>query len=576
MNRTPNYDAKVKSILDAIKPGERVCALTGEKWNMTEEEIGWYKKFNVPPHSCAPIPRLKQLLGFPVGIAIWKKPHAETKEPLLTFVHPDSPYQVIPDRDWHNREFAQTTRELDPGEPFFAQFQQLAYSIPVGALRDEGSSTNSVGVDMIKCQDTYLLFGGADLQRVLYASVSFHGSDSACITNTLRVNESYHINAAENMHHCTYCFQCGDCINSAFLFDCSRCQDCFGATNKKDKQFIFWNEQLSEGEYRKRLEMVDLRSRRTWNECSERYLEMIRGEGYFRDHFNFATDVESTGEYLVRATRCRESYWVEGSTDLFQCWMSLDDRDSMSVVWLGWGDAAYCSADIAYYHNLKFCSRSWRCQDLEYCMDCYDCEHCFGCVGLKKKKFHIFNKPYGEEEYWQRVDEIKCAMLDRGEYGMFFPASLSQTGFQFSMGEFYFGYSDDELKKFGAPTFDPTKGNINESEGLLKASELPDRLLDIDVSQHVGKPILDESLNRLYTITPAELAFYQKHRLPIPDKHFLTRLLHLVRHSNVPIPEETTCAICCTSVTTSRNALFSSRRRVLCRPCYLRYMEERG
>tara|TARA_Y100000031_G_C8210687_1_gene380770 strand:+ start:1384 stop:1509 length:126 start_codon:yes stop_codon:yes gene_type:complete len=41
MDKTPNYDVKVKTILDALEPGERTCDLTGEKWVMDEEEISW-------------------------------------------------------------------------------------------------------------------------------------------------------------------------------------------------------------------------------------------------------------------------------------------------------------------------------------------------------------------------------------------------------------------------------------------------------------------------------------------------------------------------------------------------------
>ena len=41
MSRTPHYDAKIKVILDALQPGERVCEFTGEKWMMDEEEIFW-------------------------------------------------------------------------------------------------------------------------------------------------------------------------------------------------------------------------------------------------------------------------------------------------------------------------------------------------------------------------------------------------------------------------------------------------------------------------------------------------------------------------------------------------------
>ena len=150
MTNTPNYDAKVKAILDATTPGERVCALTGEKWMMTEEEIGWYRKFNVPPHPWSPFTRMKYLMGFPSGISIWKKPHAETGKEILTFIHPDSPYKIIEDREWFDREFAQEERELDSLRSFFDQFTELAYSIPVGARRDEGSSTNTVGNDVLR------------------------------------------------------------------------------------------------------------------------------------------------------------------------------------------------------------------------------------------------------------------------------------------------------------------------------------------------------------------------------------------------------------------------------------------
>ncbi len=64
MSKTPNFNLKIKAVLDATKPGERVCALTGEKWMMTEEEIGWYKKFHVPPSKYRPLTRWWICSGF--------------------------------------------------------------------------------------------------------------------------------------------------------------------------------------------------------------------------------------------------------------------------------------------------------------------------------------------------------------------------------------------------------------------------------------------------------------------------------------------------------------------------------
>src|SRR3989338_84438 len=492
MTNTPNYDAKVKAILDATTPGERVCALTGEKWMMTEEEIGWYRKFNVPPHPWSPFTRMKYLMGFPSGISIWKKPHAETGKEILTFIHPDSPYKIIEDREWFDREFAQEERELDSLRLFFDQFTELAYSIPVGARRDEGSMTNTVGIDVLDSHDCYLVFGGFGNRRMQYGSIIFKNSDSVMNTNVLGVSDTYHCNATENMHNCTYCFQCGNCVNSSFLFNCDNMEDCFGATTKSRKRFIFFNEQLSEGEYRKRVSELDLRSYRVWQETVGRFHKLVREEGVWRPKYNFQNDDVSQGEYLMRCTRVFDAYWHDGSTDVSSSWMGVESRDSYSSMWTGWGSRGYLSCDLAYYDNVKYCMRTWRVQNMEYCMDCYDCENCFGCVGLRHKKFHIFNKPYVEEAYWKKLDELKFAMLERGEYGQFFPARLSQAGFQFSMGDFFIGYSKEDLERFDAPAFDPTRGNVESSEGALLASELPDHLDEINPDIHLGKPILDE------------------------------------------------------------------------------------
>jgi len=39
MLKTPNYNAKVKEILNTLEPGERVCELTGEKWMMNKAKV---------------------------------------------------------------------------------------------------------------------------------------------------------------------------------------------------------------------------------------------------------------------------------------------------------------------------------------------------------------------------------------------------------------------------------------------------------------------------------------------------------------------------------------------------------
>ncbi len=77
MSHTPNFDVKVKTILDSARSGERTCALSERKWTMSETELNWYKHFNVPPSKLHPLTRMHVLTGFFVGYQWWNNKSAE-------------------------------------------------------------------------------------------------------------------------------------------------------------------------------------------------------------------------------------------------------------------------------------------------------------------------------------------------------------------------------------------------------------------------------------------------------------------------------------------------------------------
>lgn len=578
MSNTPIFDSKVKALLDAVEPGEKTCALLGTKWTMTEEEIGWCKKFNVPPSTMAPMTRLRQLAGFAGGISIWWKPHAETAKLILSFVHPDNPFQVIHDREWFGKDFVNGFF-WDANKNFFDQFRGLAHTIPVGSTRDDGSNIETIGIDLVGCEGCYMAFGSGEAKRMYYSYMAgTRSEDCLDLTNSVRCRETFQADWSDELFQCVQAFRSTQCLQSAFIFDCQDCEFCFGATNKRHKKYLWFNEQLSKEEWERRRAEVDLSIYSVWQAHLARFEEMIRQTAWQDVDHTGCTDCQ--GEYLVKCTRCQESWWAILSTDLFHCWASLHQTTSAFCVWAGWGSDGYQSCDLVSSQNVKFCVRVWRSINVEYSSDCYECQNCFGCFGLRHKSFCIFNNQYGEADYWQKLDEIKCAMLDRGEYGMTFPGDLSQSGFQFSMGKMYFDYSPEEYTAFQAPHFDPARGAVvmpivTNPEEAIQVGDIPDALDDVDPAVFVGKPIHDAALNRNFSVTPQEFAFYKAHRLPFPREHFLIRLKKLARHSNTPVKMENTCFDCGKPVTTYVNNLFTERH-VYCREDYLKFIEQNG
>ncbi len=317
MSKTPQFDQKVKEILEATSPGERTCELTGAKWEMTNEEISWYKKFNVPPSKWAPQTRMRLVYGFASGIALWWKSHAKTGKPILSFIHPDSPYQVITDKEWITEEFLRKGPEIDSTKPFMDQFRELAFSVPVGSMRDDGTSLNTVGVDHIKCEDSYLIFSQPENKRCMYTALSLFSDDSVDSTNAHNSQFCYRTNKVSKLFKCRFAFESRDCMNSSFLFDCRNCEFCFGATNKRNKKYLWFNEQLTQEEYEKRLAEVDLSCYSKLQEYEQKFQALVK-DAMWPENFNIGA-MESTGEYLEESTRCHNSFWVRKSNDLYNC-----------------------------------------------------------------------------------------------------------------------------------------------------------------------------------------------------------------------------------------------------------------
>src|SRR3989339_287656 len=143
MTKTPNYDVKIKTILDSLQPGEQICSLTGEKWQLPEKEIEYYKKFNVPPHNVSPNTLWKQMAYYDCAYQFWWNKHFETGAPVLSFHHPASGIRVLPDKEWHTKDFSETFEEFDLAKPFFSQLRNLELCVPLLATFNRVEPENS-------------------------------------------------------------------------------------------------------------------------------------------------------------------------------------------------------------------------------------------------------------------------------------------------------------------------------------------------------------------------------------------------------------------------------------------------
>src|SRR3989339_1092535 len=582
MSQTPNFDAKIKTILDATVPGERVCELTGEKWMMDKEEIGWYRKFNVPPSKYSPLARMKLLYSYFIVFDVWYNRHAETGKLLVSTIHPATGIRVLPDTEWFAKDFSSLGLNLDLAKPFFDQFYRLGRTVPRAAGYNFVPPEHSLAFLSFGDRDSYFVLA-SQTERCFSCtnvSVAQDCTEAAMMqAGTLSCN----ILHSNRIFQSAFVRESYDCMDCRFIFDCRDCEHCFMAANKRHKKYLFFNEQLSKEEWERRVAEIDLSSWVVRQKYEQKFHEFLVG-ALWPENFN-VNEERSLGEYLNGCIDCRECYYLStpGSEHLDHVTYGLGDTPSHDV-YLSTGSISssdsYNSVGINRSSQIKFAlSVNADGFDCEYCESCFNCEHCFGCVGLRHKKFCILNKQYTEEGYGKMLDELKCAMLERGEYGDLPPAKFSTQVCETSGLGVVYSATPEECRLFGAAEIKPSdegaEGPVLDPVSIRPISEIPDRIVPEDIETVSKKTWWDEHMGRRFAYLKPELELYQRLNIAPPRAHPTRRIVDLYQQMNMPIFEERACASCGKGVAVAKNAAYPSRK-IYCKSCYLQYLEHYG
>ncbi len=108
--------------------------------------------------------------------------------------------------------------------------------------------------------------------------------------------------------------------------------------------------------------------------------------------------------YLKNCYLCFNCDYVEDSTYVIRGNTSKDCCDALQV------QGAELCYDSALIDKSSWVFYSEDCEsstDIWFSKQCVGCTDCFGCVGLRQKKYHIWNQPYTKEEYKKKLEEMR-------------------------------------------------------------------------------------------------------------------------------------------------------------------------
>jgi len=548
------------------------CTECGQTFEITGDDRKFLKDFDVPDPTSCPECRLRRRLLERNSRKLYWRTCDLTGERILSQFHTDHPFPVFSPEAWWSDQWDALTygQEIDFSRPFFEEFAELRNKVPHQArFVIQGTMVNSDYVNNAGYSKNCYLIAEADYDEdCLYSNRVYHCKNAVDCFNCHQSELIYECLDCIDCHSLFFSQDCHNCSDSFFLKSCIGCSECIGCMNQRQKRYMIFNVQYTKEEYETQKKALELDSSSGVAALRMKAADFfkIQPQRYVQGEHN----EHSTGDHI---SNTRNAFSCMDAKDLEDCRycqrVSMGVKSSMDYTF--WGDnverAYQCGACGNNVYNLKFSTMcTTNMTECEYMDSCTGCKNCFGCVGLKKKQYCILNTQYTKEEYEKLREKLIAHMKQSGEYGEFFPKSMSSFSYNESIAMEYFPLSKAEALKRGYPWRDEQEEKPDVQK-VIPAGKLPETIAEVP-DDVLSWAVTSELSKRPFRIVKQELAFYRTHNLPIPHLHPEERQ---DRRTALRPPRrlwKRPCSACGKEV----ESTFAPERkeRVLCEECYLK------
>ena len=526
------------------------------------------KKYPVPPPTQCPECRRQRKLAWRNERTLYPRPCDRCGKSIISVHSPENSYPVYCNPCWRDEAWdpLQYGIAYDPQRSFFEQRKELCNRVPQRAMvNDDGvrSENCEYCFDVAYAKDCYLCIGMWKAQHCLYCrncDLSKFCVDGEGVK--LGSELAYESVDSQRLYRCAFLQNSEHCSDCWFGFDLKDCSDCIGCVGLRQKHYYIFNQSYLKEEYQSRREALRLTSyvslEKFFQEFAAFSLQLPR------KNMNLQQCEDSRGDHLFN---CRDVLGFVSTNSEHSRWIERSDGPiwSYDIVQSGspqWGleqitaDDSYGVLFSAYCNQSKFAL---------YSDNCLSCEQVLGCVSLRRKKYCILNREYAQDAYEKLVGTILAAMQEAGEYGEFFPVSLSPFGYNETNASEFYPLEESEVHQRGWSWRSAHPSTIGKE--TLQPENIPDDIHDVPGT--ITHEILAcTSCRRNYRIVIQELDFYRSMSLPIPRKCPDCRNRDRLARRNPFRLFSRTCAKCGKGMETTFSS--ESKAVVYCEECYLK------
>lgn len=539
---------------------QKTCKICGKSFELTEQDLKLFKKLEVPISDTCPEERHRRKMAFRNERFLYKRKCDLCKKEIISMFAEDSPYTVYCSECWWSDKWDPLSygQDFDFNRPFFEQFEELNKKVPKCALDNFDKENSDYCNYACHNKDCYMLLGCWYNEKSMYGNTILHCLEINDSSYCDKCEHSYELVDCEKCYELFYAQNCNTCSNSYFLFDCRNCQNCMFCWNLRNKQHYILNKPVSKEEFDEKV--AELKgSHEKFREAFRKYRGLVEKEAIHK-FMDGEKNENSSGNFLHGCKNANDVFYgLEAEDVTHSLRTTKHQKDSMYINGNSAGELMYDSIHCDYTHRGKCSIGGEHNSDFAYCFFCFQCDNIFACANLRHKKYCIFNKQYEKEEYEKLRSRIIEKLKESGDWGEFFPMSISPFGYNETIAQEYYPATREEAAKLGAKWREEDKREFQPA-----TIELPDKKIPDSILQEI---LACASCGKNYRLVKQELDFYKKYNLPLPRKCFSCRHMDRLKMRAPYKSFDRTCTKCGKKLLSS----YSKDRpeKVYCDECYL-------
>ena len=548
---------------------DSICKISGTRFTIDEGEralrnlcaplIG-EERIALPDPQFCPEERSRRRYTFRNEAYLYTGTDPITGQPMISLYPADTAFIVLKDKDWWADGWDARTYGFEPSDAsFFEQYARLMKLVPRRALRQDGNNINCPYITYgTGCHDCHMIYGSLMCDRAFHCTWCFNCRDILDCMLTYDSERAYFCVDVKRGYNVSFLYRCSDCRDSMFLEDCMDCRNCLFSKNLRNKEYYIYNQPVSKEVFERHRDQL------LQGSLMEEMLHFDRWRMQEPTRASYQLGCEgSTGDMIEGAKNCQDCFdTIAGSENCRYLHMAAREiKDCLDCTSIGLGcELCYeCTACIGSY-ACAFSLSLRQCRNVYYSESLQQCFNCFGCNGLRNKEYCIFNKQYTAETYGPTVKKIIEGMQQRGEWGEFFPSSLSPYAYNETRANDLFPLTREEaaLRGMRWRELPPVHLPMHPYAGPLTMDKTADNV--------INETFICPVLGRPFKVIPQEYALHKNMGIPLNPFHPRHRQELRMRMRPPRKIVQRTCARCTAEVSSvyTKDAMPS----VYCDACY--------